>query len=110
MIENYLNQKERCLVSDCAAHSPHGIIRLVIEVVDFKDETIGAMVEDIRHRTRFPHIEREAIVGGKDWDKWMTAFRDFFFLFPDTEVGFFRHDHRQEAWNWIYEGLPRRLV
>jgi hypothetical protein len=92
------------------ASNAYGIIRLVIEVMDYKGETIGAMIEDFRHQGRFPHIEREAIVGGEDWDKWMTAFRDFFFVFPDTEVRFFRHDQRQRAWDWIYEGLPRREV
>ncbi len=88
----------------------YGIVRLIIEVMDFKDETIGAMIEDYRHQGRFPHLEREAIVGDEDWNKWTGPFRDFFFLFPDVEVRFFRHDQRQEAWDWIYEGLPHRTV
>jgi hypothetical protein len=48
------------------ASETYGIIRLVIGVTDFKGETLGAMIEDYRHRVRFPHIEREAIIGGED--------------------------------------------
>jgi hypothetical protein len=92
------------------ASNTHGIIRLIIEVMDFKGETLGAMIQDYQHKGRFPHIEREAIVGDEDWDKWTGPFRDFFFLFPNTEVRFFRHDQRSQAWDWIYEGLPHKPV
>jgi hypothetical protein len=92
------------------ASQEHGIIRLIIEVMDFKDETLGAMIQDYRHKGQFPHIEREAIVGDENWDRWTGPFRDFFFLFPNTEVRFFGHDQRQQAWDWIFEGLPRREV
>lgn len=42
------------------------------------------------------HIERLAIVGQKEWEKWLE-FPESFFL----KVRYYRLDHLDKAWRWI---------
>jgi len=87
------------------ASERHGILRLVIEIFDYKGEELGARLEDLFDADRkTPYIEREAIIGEEGWDKWDTAYHDFFFVFQNTETRFFNHDRRRQAWDWIREG------
>jgi hypothetical protein len=83
----------------------YGIIRVVIEITDFKGEDIEALREDFDTDRRILSIEREAVVGDVDWDKWTAINQDFFFIFPNTDLRFFNHDRRLQAWNWIREGV-----
>jgi hypothetical protein len=83
----------------------YGIIRVVIEITDFKGEDIEALREDFAIDRRILNIEREAIVGDVDWDKWTAITQDFFFSFPNTDLRFFNHDGRMQAWNWIRAGV-----
>jgi len=87
------------------AEEKYGIIRLVIEVTDFKGESFGASMEDRKEDRKILNIEREAIVGEEGWDAWQTVFQDFFFIFPAADVEFFPHRHRMQAWAWIREGM-----
>jgi hypothetical protein len=87
------------------AEEKFGIIRLVIEVDDFKGESFGASMEDRKDDREILNIEREAIVGEEGWDAWQTVFQDFFFIFPAAEVEFFPHRRRMQAWEWIREGM-----
>jgi hypothetical protein len=87
------------------AEEKYGIIRVVIEVTDFKGETFGASMEDRKDDRKILNIEREAIVGEEGWDQWQTVFQDFFFLFPAAEVEFFPYRYRMRAWDWIREGM-----
>jgi hypothetical protein len=86
----------------------YGTIRVLVDIVDFKGEDFGAMLEDIRHDPKIAYIEREAIVGGEDWEKGLRAARPVYFLFTNTDVRFFREEHRRDAWNWIREGVQHR--
>ena len=87
------------------ASERYGILRLVIEISDYKGEELGARLEDLFDTDRrIPYIEREAVIGEEGWDKWDTAYHDFFFVFQDTETRFFNHERRLQAWAWIREG------
>jgi hypothetical protein len=72
-----------------AAEEKFGIIRLVIEVDDFKGESFGASMEDRKEDRKILNLEREAIVGEEGWDAWQTVFQDFFFLFPAADLVFY---------------------
>jgi hypothetical protein len=88
------------------ASEEYGIIRLVVEIIDYKGEELGARLEDLLDPDRkILHIEREAVIGEEGWDQLRTAFQDFFFIFPNTETRFFSHDRRMQAWAWIREGV-----
>jgi len=88
------------------ASDQYGIIRLVVEIIDYKGEELGARLEDLLDPDRkILYIEREAVVGEEGWDKLRTAFQDFFFVFSNTETRFFSHDRRMQAWAWIREGV-----
>ncbi len=82
----------------------YGIIRLLIDLVDFQSEDMGAMDDDVRENLRFADIEREAIVGDEEWEDRLT-YLDYFFLFPNTDVRFFREERRGAAWDWLCEGI-----
>jgi hypothetical protein len=88
------------------AGEEYGIIRLVVEIIDYKGEELGARLEDLLDPDRkILNIEREAVIGEEGWDQLRTAFQDFFFVFPNTETRFFSHDRRMQAWAWIREGV-----
>ena len=53
----------------------HDKIRLLVMLDDFKGWNAGALWEDIKWDARhFNHVERIAVVGEKQWQKWMTGF------------------------------------
>ena len=88
------------------AGEEYGIIRLVVEIIDYKGEELGARLEDLLDPDRkILNIEREAVIGEEGWDQLRTAFQAFFFVFPNTETRFFSHDRRMQAWAWIREGV-----
>ncbi|HUU76004.1 MAG TPA: STAS/SEC14 domain-containing protein [Methanoregulaceae archaeon] len=93
------------------ASEKYGIIRLVVEIIDYKGEDLGAQLEDFLDKDRkILYIEREAVVGEEGWDKMGTGFHDFFFVFPNTETRFFSHDRRMQAWAWIREGVTVKKI
>ncbi len=91
-----------------AAIEAYGTIRLMVDVIDYKGEDIGAMDDDVRENSRLLYIEKEAIVGGEDLQEEMSR-TDHFFLFPNTDIRFFRTEHRREAWRWLREGLHPKI-
>ncbi len=93
------------------ASERYGIIRLVVEIIDYKGEELGARLEDLLDPDRkILTIEREAVIGEEGWDMWKTAYHDFFFVFSDTETRFFSHDRRRQAWAWIREGITTEEI
>jgi hypothetical protein len=84
----------------------YGVIRLLVDVSDLQSEDMGAMDDDVREAMRVLYIEREAIIGDEEWEKRLS-YVDHFFLFPNTDVRFFRERYRQEAWHWIREGMAQ---
>lgn len=83
----------------------YGTVRVLIDLVDFKEEDFGAMADDLFQGIKEPAVEREAIIGDEEWEKRLLSVQPAFFLFATTDVRFFRPEHRQEAWRWIEEGM-----
>jgi hypothetical protein len=91
-----------------AAIEAYGTIRLMVDVIDYKGEDIAAMDDDVREDSRLLYIEKEAIVGGEALQEEMNRV-DHFFLFPNTDIRFFRKEHRREAWLWLREGMHPKI-
>lgn len=76
-----------------------GELNILIQLEEFEGMEIGALWEDlkfdVKHRNDF---NRLAIVGQREWMKWMTKLSKPFF---DAEVKFFEPDQVQEAWQWL---------
>ncbi|TAJ44080.1 SpoIIAA family protein [Methanofollis fontis] len=87
----------------------YGTVRVLVDIVDFKGEDFGAMTDDLIQDTKVSLVEREAIIGGEEWEKRLLSVQPAFFLFSSTDVRFFKPEHRQEAWRWVSEGM-RDLV
>lgn len=83
-----------------------GVIRLLVDISDLQSEDMGAMDDDVREESRVLYIEREAIIGDRDWERRLN-YVDHFFLFPNTDVRFFREAYRQNAWQWVSEGMEQ---
>jgi hypothetical protein len=86
----------------------YGTIRLLVDVIDYKGEDIAAMDDDVRENSRLISIEKEAIVGSEGLEDEMNRV-DHFFLFPTTDIRFFRKEHRREAWRWLREGMRPKI-
>jgi hypothetical protein len=83
----------------------YGTVRVLVDIVDYKGEDFGAMADDLVQGIKEPSVEREAIIGGEEWEKRLLSVQPAFFLFSNTDVRFFRPEHRQEAWRWIGESM-----
>ena len=86
-----------------------GLIRLFIDISDLQSEDMGAMDDDVREDSRLLYVEREAIIGDRDWERRLN-YVDHFFIFPNTDVRFFGFGHQDEAWNWVSEGVEQLPV
>ncbi len=82
--------------------SVHGKLRLLIDLQSHPHEDLKALWEDLKFDFRhFSDIERLALVGGSDLEKWST--RAFGFL-TFTDCRCFSRDQMTAAWNWLLEG------
>lgn len=82
----------------------HGMIRVVVEVIDFPGWTAGALWEDLKFDIKhFTDIERLAIVGKKAWKRGTDSFS---MPFTKAQVRFFPTDERDDAYHWIARELP----
>lgn len=84
----------------------HGVIRLFVDISGFQSEGIGAMDDDVRKDLRLFFVECQAIVCDEEWERKLSH-GDYFFLFPNSDIMFFRKNCEQEAWDWILEGMPQ---
>ena len=84
----------------------HGSVRCLIEMIDFHGIELRALWDeikfDVRHARR---IERCAVVGDRAWEAWMTRLSRP--IFSNAEIQFFDVTARDQAWEWIQEGLAR---
>jgi len=79
----------------------HGVIRLLVELVDFKGWTAAAIWEDARLAFRhYRDIDRVAVVGERRWEKEITTLGR---LFTAADVRYFDVERREEAASWIRE-------
>jgi universal stress protein A len=74
-------------------------VNLIIELEDFQgwelDAAWGDLKFGIEHNRR---IDRLAVVGERDWERWMTKIAGWFL---HGEVRYFDHDDIDDAWAWI---------
>src|SRR5438045_2417092 len=65
----------------------HGKIRILVTMHDFDGWDAGALWEDLKWDAKhFNDIERLAIVGEENWQKWMAGFCN---AFTTAEVRYF---------------------
>jgi SpoIIAA-like len=77
----------------------HGKIRLLFEMNDFHGWELQAAWDDLRLGMKhFADIERIAMVGDQNWEKWMAAFCQ---PFTKAEVRYFESDAVGQARNWL---------
>ena len=77
----------------------HEKIRLLVMMDDFHGWNAGALWEDIKWDAKhFNHVERIAIVGEKQWEKWMTGFCK---PFTTAKVKYFELGQIAQARTWI---------
>jgi hypothetical protein len=77
----------------------YGKIRILMTMHDFHGWDAGALWQDIKWDFRhFNHIERVAIVGEKNWQKWMASFCK---PFTTAQVRYFTFDQLDAANEWI---------
>lgn len=74
-------------------------VNLIVELEDFKgwdlDAAWGDLKLGIEHNRR---IDRLAVVGHRDWERWMTRIAGWFL---HGEVRYFDHGNIDDAWAWI---------
>jgi hypothetical protein len=77
----------------------HGKVRMLVQMHNFHGWDVGAMWEDVKFDARnFNRIERLAVVGEKNWEKWATLFCR---PFTTATVRYFSSEHASEARTWI---------
>ncbi|MCB1277773.1 STAS/SEC14 domain-containing protein [Prosthecobacter sp.] len=87
-----------------AAVAAHGKIRMLAHFVDFHGWDMHALWDDTKFAvTHFTKVERIAIVGDRDWEKWMAMVCKPFTL---ADLRYFDTTQLEEAWAWIEEPLP----
>lgn len=78
-----------------------GKVRLLIKLVNFHGWDIKTAYEDIIFTIKnYNKLERLAIVGYKEWEKWMVKIAK---PFTGAEVMFFSSDDIDDAWDWLLE-------
>jgi hypothetical protein len=76
-------------------------IRLMVELIDFKGWTVGALWEDTKFAARhFADIERLAVVGDRRWEKGITVFIK---PFTKARVKYFDRSAIEKARQWIHD-------
>jgi hypothetical protein len=81
----------------------HGKIRILVELHDFHGWDMGALWDDLKFDMKhFTHIERLAMIGETAWEKGMAVFCK---PFTTAKVRYFDHKDRDQAEQWISEGL-----
>ena len=78
-----------------------GNIRLLFDLSEFKWEAMEAWLQDLKFGLEFRHeIQKLAIVGDKDWEKWMTNLAKPFYA---RDAKFFHTADINKAWAWLRE-------
>jgi hypothetical protein len=77
----------------------YGGVRLLIDLTDFKGETMNAWGPDFRFGKEFgKKIIRLAIVGDKLWEQWLAGLATPFWA---KEAKYFPSSISNEAWGWL---------
>ncbi len=82
----------------------HGKLRVLFDMHNFHGWNLGAAWADLKFDIKhYNDIERLAVVGERDWEKWMTTFCR---PFTTAKIKYFDHSDREQACAWVHEGLP----
>ena len=74
-----------------------GSVRLLLDLTGFHWEKVDAWAADLRFgKTYHNSIERMAIVGRHEWEKWLTRLAEPFYA---REARYF--DDVDRAWDWL---------
>jgi hypothetical protein len=80
-----------------------GKIRILAKFEDFHGWDLHALWDDTKFATKHcADVERVAIVGDKQWEKWMTAICKPFTL---ATIRYFDASEIDAGWTWLREGL-----
>ncbi len=83
----------------------HGSVRCLVEMIDLHGIELRTLWDEIKFDVRHARqIERCAVVGDSRWEAWMTSLSRP--IFANAEIRFFDVASREEAREWIKEGLP----
>lgn len=86
-----------------AALATEGKVRLLAQFHDFHGWDLPALWDDIKFSTTHcTKLERIALVGEKQWEKWMAKVCK---PFTRATVRYFDVEKIDEAWQWLREGL-----
>ena len=78
-----------------------GKIRMLILFEDFHGWDLGALWDDIKFSAKHCNdIEKIALVGDKEWEKWMSKACN---PFTRATVLSFEPSHLEAAWKWVEE-------
>ncbi|WP_052056044.1 STAS/SEC14 domain-containing protein [Myxosarcina sp. GI1] len=76
----------------------HEKIRLLRDMDDFEGWSLDALWQDLKFDSEHKNnIERLALVGDKQWEKWISQSTKLFF----EEAKYFDRDRAIKAWNWL---------
>ena len=79
-----------------------GKVTILLELDDFSGWDLDAMKDDFNFAiSHINQIERFAVVGDKDWERWMIAMVKPFI--PSSMAHYFNRENLQEAWDWLRE-------
>jgi SpoIIAA-like len=85
----------------------HGKVRVLCEMHDFHGWKLGALWEDLKFDVKhYSDIERLAVVGEREWEKWMTVFCR---PFTNAKIKYFDRSEHEKACEWIQEELPAHM-
>ncbi len=79
-----------------------GKINVLFVMRDFHGWELGAVWEDIKFATKHCRdIDKIAMVGEKDWEKWMATICKPFTM---SKIEYFDADQQDAAMQWLAEG------
>ncbi len=74
-----------------------GSVRLLLDMTDFHWEKVDAWGADLRFGKKYHHsIERMALVGQHEWEKWLTRLAGPFYA---QQARYFADVN--QAWDWL---------
>jgi len=80
------------------AISKHGKIRVLLDLRPFPYADVGAFWEDVKFARHAKGIERAAVIGDRQWEKWATR---IFGALSGTATRYFERSDAQRAWEWL---------
>ena len=82
-----------------AALKTNEMVMVLLDMTGFKWEKAEAWGSDLKFGREFRHkITKMAIVGDKNWEKWLTALVDPFYA---KDAKFFHPEESDKAWAWL---------